>query len=260
MTLVVCPEVQDPENLGSILRLAAAFQVTGVLVGKGSADPFSRRICAAFDGRGMGVPVVESREIAADLRELAGPLELELAATVLDPSAEPLASTTPAKTSGAAARKRRTRAAARVDRRVCAADHDSDAGRSRFTERRRRRGNFSLPFLRPLPPPAAPMPVPVRRGRLSRSPLNFFDRRAHFFRHRDGTLRVVVEDDNRRIAIGDDRLLRPTPQAVHHRQAVAANARDPRADLDRVRKRQLPAVIAVWITARIGPIRGLSMK
>ncbi len=92
VTLVVCPEVQDPENLGSILRLAAAFDVEGVLVGQGSADPFSRRVLRVSMGAALGVPVVESREIEADLRQLAGPLALELVATVLDPAAEPLAS------------------------------------------------------------------------------------------------------------------------------------------------------------------------
>lgn len=91
VTLVVCPEVQDPENLGSILRLAAAFDVEGVLVGQGSADPFSRRVLRVSMGAALRVPVVESHDITADLRRLAGPLAVELVATVLDPTAEPLA-------------------------------------------------------------------------------------------------------------------------------------------------------------------------
>jgi tRNA G18 (ribose-2'-O)-methylase SpoU len=92
VTLVVCPEVQDPENLGSILRLAAAFDVEGVLVGQGSADPFSRRVLRVSMGAALRVPVVESHNIEANLRQIAGPLAVELLATVLDPRAEPLAS------------------------------------------------------------------------------------------------------------------------------------------------------------------------
>ena len=36
------------------------------------------------------MPVLRSEKIADDLRQLAGPLDVQLAATVLDPAAEPL--------------------------------------------------------------------------------------------------------------------------------------------------------------------------
>lgn len=91
-TLVICPNVQDPENLGGILRLSAAFGVSGLIVGPGAADPFSRRVLRVSMGAALQVPVVVAPNIAADLRQLAGPLGVELAATVLDPSAEPLSS------------------------------------------------------------------------------------------------------------------------------------------------------------------------
>ena len=91
VTLVVCPNVQDPENLGAILRIAAAFGCDGVIVGRGGADPFSRRVLRVSMGAGLRVPVVESPDIEADLRRVGGELNVELAATVLDPLAEPLA-------------------------------------------------------------------------------------------------------------------------------------------------------------------------
>jgi tRNA G18 (ribose-2'-O)-methylase SpoU len=91
LTLVVCPEVQDPENLGAILRISAAFGVDGVLVGRGSTDPFSRRVLRVSMGASLRVPIRAAEDIAADLRELRDSLGVELAATVLDPNAELLA-------------------------------------------------------------------------------------------------------------------------------------------------------------------------
>lgn len=91
LTLVICPDVQDPENLGAILRISAAFGVDGVLVGRGSADPFSRRVLRVSMGASLRVPVRAADDIQTDLRELRDPLGVELAATVLDPTAEPLA-------------------------------------------------------------------------------------------------------------------------------------------------------------------------
>jgi tRNA G18 (ribose-2'-O)-methylase SpoU len=93
-TLIVCPNVQDPENLGSILRITAALGGDGVIVGTAAADPFSRRVLRVSMGAALRVPVRQSSNLAADLRQLAGPLGVQLAATVLDPTAEPLAHAT----------------------------------------------------------------------------------------------------------------------------------------------------------------------
>ena len=43
-TLVICANVQDPTNLGSILRNCAAFGVDAVVFNRQCADPFSRRV------------------------------------------------------------------------------------------------------------------------------------------------------------------------------------------------------------------------
>ena len=42
--MVVCPRVVDPTNLGGIIRNCCAFGATGLLLGPGCADPFSRRV------------------------------------------------------------------------------------------------------------------------------------------------------------------------------------------------------------------------
>lgn len=94
VTLIVCPNVQDPENLGGILRIAAALGGDAVIVGAAAADPFSRRVLRVSMGAALRVPVRRSSDVAGDLRELAGPLGVQLAATVLDPIAEPLSGAT----------------------------------------------------------------------------------------------------------------------------------------------------------------------
>ena len=93
-TLVVCPDVHDPTNLGSIIRAAAALGASGVLLGRGCADPFSRRVLRVSMGAALVLPVYESSDLAADLQRLHQAAFLRVAA-VLDPKAEPLSSWKP---------------------------------------------------------------------------------------------------------------------------------------------------------------------
>lgn len=89
-TLVVCPDVQDPTNLGSIIRSTAAFGCAGMLLGGKCADPFSRRVLRVSMGAALHLPIVESSDLAADLRQLTA-AKFEIVAAVIDPTAEPLA-------------------------------------------------------------------------------------------------------------------------------------------------------------------------
>lgn len=93
-TLVVCPDVHDPTNLGSIIRATAALGGSGVLLGRGCADPFSRRVLRVSMGAALVLPVFESSDLAADLERLRESGLLR-AAAVLDPAAQPLAGWTP---------------------------------------------------------------------------------------------------------------------------------------------------------------------
>jgi tRNA G18 (ribose-2'-O)-methylase SpoU len=88
-TFVVCPDVQDPTNLGSIIRSAAAFGCAAMVLGAKCADPFSRRVLRVSMAASLDLPIVESRDLAADLRQLAA-ADFEVLATVLDSSAAPL--------------------------------------------------------------------------------------------------------------------------------------------------------------------------
>ena len=92
LTLAICPDVQDPENLGAILRISSGFGVDGVLVGRGSADPFSRRALRVSMGASLRLPIREATDLESDLRQLREQFAVQLAATLLDPTAEPLSS------------------------------------------------------------------------------------------------------------------------------------------------------------------------
>lgn len=82
-TLVVCPDVQDPENLGAIVRLAAGFGVGGLLLGPECADPFSRRVQRVSMGTVYQLPVVPCRDVVAALGELREQHRVESWAAVL---------------------------------------------------------------------------------------------------------------------------------------------------------------------------------
>jgi tRNA G18 (ribose-2'-O)-methylase SpoU len=88
-TIVACPDVQDPTNLGSIIRSAAAFGCACLILGNRCADPFSRRVLRVSMGSALQLPIVETLDLHADLSELAAE-RFELVAAVLDPDAEPL--------------------------------------------------------------------------------------------------------------------------------------------------------------------------
>lgn len=93
-TLVVCPDVQDPENLGAILRIASAFGVSGVVLGQKTADPFSRRVLRVSMGASLRVPLAASANLSTDLEWLARECGFQRWATVLDFDARPLGTIT----------------------------------------------------------------------------------------------------------------------------------------------------------------------
>ncbi len=92
--LVGCSRVDDPENLGSIIRHCAAFGAGGLVLGPGCADPFSRRVIRVSMGNGFRLPVRESTDFTSDLVRLRAENGFQLIATVLEPDAEPVRGTT----------------------------------------------------------------------------------------------------------------------------------------------------------------------
>ena len=85
--VVVCPELRDPTNLGTIIRTTAAFGGIGLVAGQKGTDPFSRRVLRTSMGSVLRLPVVQTDDWPGVLTTLhaAG---FESIAAVLDPAAE----------------------------------------------------------------------------------------------------------------------------------------------------------------------------
>jgi len=85
--LVVLPQITDPENLGTIVRTAAALGWDGIVLGPRSADPYSRRVLRCSMAAVFSIPMFTCN-LAADLNLLVSQ-NWELWAATLAPSAEP---------------------------------------------------------------------------------------------------------------------------------------------------------------------------
>ena len=69
--VVVAAAVQDPGNLGTLVRSAEAFGASGVLTTEGTASQFNPKVIRASAGSTFRLPVVkaEAKDIVAALRE-----------------------------------------------------------------------------------------------------------------------------------------------------------------------------------------------
>jgi tRNA G18 (ribose-2'-O)-methylase SpoU len=65
VTLVIYPDVQDPENLGSIVRTATALGVTALALGPRRATRF--RVLRASMGAAFKVPIFECPHLADEM-------------------------------------------------------------------------------------------------------------------------------------------------------------------------------------------------
>ncbi len=71
--LLLLDAVQDPGNVGAILRVAAAFGAAGVLVAEGSADPLGAKALRASAGTALTIPFARGSAAACrDALEQAG--------------------------------------------------------------------------------------------------------------------------------------------------------------------------------------------
>jgi tRNA G18 (ribose-2'-O)-methylase SpoU len=91
LTLVACPDISNVENIGSIIRLCAGFGVDALVLGEQCHDPFWRQSVRVSMGTIFSLPLVHTDDLRRDLRRLKAEWGVELAATVLDADAEPLA-------------------------------------------------------------------------------------------------------------------------------------------------------------------------
>jgi len=90
MTWAACSQVVDPVNLATIIRLCTAFDVRGLILEKGCADPFSRRVVRVSMGNVFRLPGLIPQDTNATLSRLQTNYAHSLWATVLDDAAEPI--------------------------------------------------------------------------------------------------------------------------------------------------------------------------
>ncbi|MEY3331209.1 MAG: hypothetical protein RL202_475 [Actinomycetota bacterium] len=69
LPLIYCFEVNDPGNLGTIIRTADALGAAGVLLSPGSADPFSPKVVRATAGSLWHMPLLREVDIARAIEE-----------------------------------------------------------------------------------------------------------------------------------------------------------------------------------------------
>lgn len=93
--LSICVGVQDPENVGGIIRTSAACGAQAVLLGPGVTDAYSRRVARTSMGNIFRLPIRHSEDLRADLLRLQSEFQVQLVATVLDEAAEPLGASPP---------------------------------------------------------------------------------------------------------------------------------------------------------------------
>ena len=80
--------VQDPENLGSILRSCAALGIVDIFMGPQCVDPFARRVLRVSMGNAFKLRFYDSKDVLADLERL-NALRIEsIAACLADDSQE----------------------------------------------------------------------------------------------------------------------------------------------------------------------------
>ena len=91
VTLVVCPEISNTENLGSLIRIAAGFGATAVVLGQHCCDAFYRQSVRVSMGTVFRLPIVQSKNLLTDLTEMKQRWGVETIATVCQHDAEPLA-------------------------------------------------------------------------------------------------------------------------------------------------------------------------
>jgi len=93
--LVVCPEINDVENLGSLMRTGAGLGYGHFLLGPSCCDPFARRAIRTSMGTVFQLNVIRSQDLRGDLCQLKAQHGFEWHAAVIDESAATLHSVSP---------------------------------------------------------------------------------------------------------------------------------------------------------------------
>lgn len=84
LTLLICPEIKNADNLGTLIRNAAAFGVDGLITGPASTDIYSRRSIRVSMGTVFSLPCFQVESIEDLLIMLKEKYQFTSAATVID--------------------------------------------------------------------------------------------------------------------------------------------------------------------------------
>lgn len=68
--IVFCEHVIDPQNIGMVIRIGAAFGASAIVLSSGCADAFSRRVIRVSAANGLFLPVVENVNAADTIEKL----------------------------------------------------------------------------------------------------------------------------------------------------------------------------------------------
>ncbi len=91
LTLLICPQIRNADNLGTMIRNAAAFGIDALITGQGSTDLYSRRSIRVSMGTIFSIPVFQSSDINQTLATLKDQHQFTNAATILEhPNAQSL--------------------------------------------------------------------------------------------------------------------------------------------------------------------------
>ena len=90
VTLVVCPEIEKTDNLGAMIRIAAAFGATAMILGEHSLRPLLPPKRPRLDGHGLLPPDRPQRRPRPRPPPPPHDHSVQLVATVLDDAAENL--------------------------------------------------------------------------------------------------------------------------------------------------------------------------
>lgn len=79
--LVVCEQLADPGNLGTIIRTAEAVGAAGVITTSGSVDPWNTKAVRAAAGSSFRVPIAADQDGATALQRIRGSGRTSIALT-----------------------------------------------------------------------------------------------------------------------------------------------------------------------------------
>lgn len=68
--ILVGVEIQDPGNLGTMIRSADASGATGIILSKGTVDPYNPKVVRSSMGSIFRVPIIETDDLRETLKEL----------------------------------------------------------------------------------------------------------------------------------------------------------------------------------------------